>query len=628
MNKPIQTKLSHRIMRVLVVLLFGLVSLSISLWLFVLAPAMESAEQGKAEMFMLANETGLAHVLETKEQQNIQLYIDQLMLLKDPNTNSHLLNGVEITTQTKTFSLVRPEAENSSFISESVIFSSDKNRQFLGSAKIYYSDRFYKKLLFQGNSALSSTILFFLLLLVIVFLFMERLLKPLKELTTHLLKLDTETAYKLPPLTDENSEEIYLVKHALDKLLSLLQQQREVLEERVSERTSELNDARDRAEAANRAKSEFLANMSHEIRTPLSAMIGITELSLKEQLSPKLKEYMVTMRSASGSLLEIINDILDFSKIEAGKLELDMHTFDLGELLDNLIGVFRESAREKKLSLKLSLSPETPTILIGDASRLRQVLINLIGNAIKFTEKGDVSISADLAEEDHDRASITFTVTDTGIGIEPAYMHELFDSFTQADSSTSRKYGGSGLGLSISQRLVELMGGRLDVKSRPGDGSSFTFTITLLKGESASIVKQKESGDSAYEKPLEEIAVLLVEDNPINQKIMARTLEAEGLQVSVASNGKEAIKAIQAADYDVVLMDMQMPVLSGIETTKILREEIGLTELPIIALTANVMKEDMERCLEAGMNDFMAKPMNPEDVKNVILKWASKQQAD
>ena len=618
-------KLSHRIMRILILLLLGLIAISVSLWIFILEPALKSSEQGKADMFVLANEIGLGHMLESMDTGHIQTYIDQLMLLRDPNTNAHLLNGVELTTLTQTFTQIRTGTAEHSFISETILFSSDKDRRFLGSVKVYYADTFYRKLQYLGNTTLIFSIIFFSLLLLIVFLFMEKLLKPLTELTRQLLKIDTEVEYKIPPLQGVESEEISLVKNALDRLLELLQQHREELENRVQIRTVELNDARERAEMANRAKSDFLANMSHEIRTPLNAIAGIVELSLREKLSPKVKEYMYMVKNASDSLLGIINDVLDFSKIEAGKMELENQPFDLNELLNNMIDVFRKDAADKKIELKLSVAPETPTILDGDAVRLGQVLTNLVANALKFTEQGEISIATELLRERGSQVRIRFTVTDSGIGIESEKIEALFDSFTQADNSITRKYGGSGLGLAICSRLVKMMGGSFSVKSRPGEGSTFAFTSEFRKTE-RSALQQKPTHEerAANDIALNNISLLLVDDNPINRKIMSRLLEAEGMQITLASNGQKAVDKIQQESFDVVLMDMQMPVLSGIDATIIIREQLGLTDLPIIALTANALKEDMERCLDAGMNDFIAKPINSEDVKAKIIKWLNK----
>ena len=628
MSNKASMKLSHRIIRLLLIMLIGTTAVTLSLWISVIGPALENSEQGKADMFILANETGLAHVLSHSHDHghehdtNIQNYIDQLMLLRDPNTHNYLLNGIEITTPTQTFKQKRPQAEKNSFTSETIIFSTDKNRRFLGSAKINYSDQFYQRLRFHGDLALIFSILFLLVILLIVFLFMERLLNPLKALTGHLLKIDTDVEYKLPPLTGEKSEEITLVKNALDSLLSQLQQQREELELRVDKRTEELNEAMKRAETANKAKGEFLANMSHEIRTPLSAIIGLTELLSNERNSPKIKAYIQTMRSVSTSLLGIINDILDFSKIEAGKLELENRPFNLVQVLNDQISVFRESAKQKNIDLRLSISSDTPTNLNGDALRLGQVLSNLISNALKFTEQGEVTITTELVKEKGSDVWIKFIVTDSGIGISKEHIDTLFDSFTQADSSTSRKYGGSGLGLAISHSLVELMSGSFTVDSLPNEGSSFAFTAKFILEEAALLQPALET---EQKRDLNDISILLVDDNLINQKIMAKLLEAEGFDISLASSGRQAIDMIENQTFDIVLMDMQMPELSGIDTTKILREEMGMTDLPIIALTANVMKEDMDMCFSVGMNDFLSKPIDAENVKKVIFKWLPNQ---
>ncbi len=610
-------------MRLLILMLAGTSLLALSLWIYVVDPALKDSEQGKADMFMIANEVGLGYALKVGNSENIQTYIDQLMLLRDPNTDHYLLNGIEITTGALAFKQNRNDAEESSFISETIIFSADKDRRFLGSVRIYYSDKFYQKLRYQGNLALAFIILFILTILAIVYIFMEKLLNPLTALTGHLLKIDTEEEYRLPPLKDERSEEISLVKNALDRLLSQLQEQREELEDRVKERTRELNKARKRAETANRAKSDFLANMSHEIRTPLSSIIGIIELLLNERISSNVKEYVLTMRTASNSLLGIINDILDFSKIEASKLVLEKKRFNLHELLENQITVFREEARNKNITLQYTISPDTPATINGDPVRLGQILTNLISNALKFTDRGKISITTELVEKKASNVWIRFTVTDTGIGIKPENIDRLFESFTQADSSTSRKYGGSGLGLAICYRLAKLMGGAFVVESHPGEGSSFAFTAKLIEEDDLPIQQSLIPDEELSAKLPENISILLVDDNLINQKIMAKLLEKEGYKVSCVSNGQEAIDRIQNQPFDVVLMDIQMPELSGIDATRIIREDLGLTELPIVALTANAMKEDMDECLAAGMNDFISKPMDPADVKTLVAKWVN-----
>lgn len=379
---------------------------------------------------------------------------------------------------------------------------------------------------------------------------------------------------------------------------------------------AQLRRAMTEAEAANIAKSEFLANMSHEIRTPMNAIIGMTDLALTCNPSKEQWEYLELVKQAGESLLRIINDILDLSKVETGKMQLESVVFDLREVVAGSLEMFAAQAERKALVLNSVIAPDTPIALKGDPVRLRQVLINLIGNAIKFTNQGMVTVSVSVKRRgpaDNDTADMLFTVSDTGIGIAYEKQRKIFESFTQADNSTTRQYGGTGLGLTICKRLTHLMNGDIWVESESGKGSTFRFTATFAAAseEPAAVTCQrllKETGDT---RPLQ---ILLAEDNTLNQIVVTRTLEKLGHTVFVVGNGNDAITALQQQNFDVVLMDIQMPELDGIETTKIIRSSDFAPDVPIIALTANAMEGDRDLCLNAGMVDYVSKPVRREEL--------------
>ncbi|MFZ4775216.1 MAG: PAS domain S-box protein [Terrimicrobiaceae bacterium] len=383
-----------------------------------------------------------------------------------------------------------------------------------------------------------------------------------------------------------------------------------------------MEEATRRAEAANEAKSEFLANMSHEIRTPLNAIIGMSELLEKDPHGPDAGECLETIRSSGDGLLALINDILDFSKIEAGLLALEMVPVNLKHCLESALQIVSKPAAEKSLTLRFSLDPKLPEVVMGDLMRLRQILVNLLMNAVKFTDQGGILLSLRRKEPSKKGDSILFSVKDTGIGIAEARLSELFQSFSQLDASTSRRYGGTGLGLAISRRLVELMGGRIWATSVPGKGSEFEFQIPLRPVSSRDFLNTATPLVTAPDAKLGSrcpLTILVAEDNQVNQRVVGMMLKRLGYTAEYAENGLEVIKLVKKKRFDLILMDIQMPEMNGLEATaKICEMFQGRARPQIVALTANALDGDRESCLLAGMEDYLTKPVKLEQLASVL----------
>jgi len=413
---------------------------------------------------------------------------------------------------------------------------------------------------------------------------------------------------------------------ARKQLADELAQHRHHLEELVFSRTAELAESRDAAEAASRAKSMFLANMSHELRTPMNGIMGMTDLALRRATDPIQIDWLTKGAQASRHLLAIISDILDISRIEADQLTLEEKPFSLARSVDESMRMLEAQALVKGLHLSSRIDPLTPDQLCGDALRLKQILLNFVGNAIKFSERGRIEVSARATEDDGHSLLLHVEVSDQGIGLSAEEQSRLFQVFSQVDESSTRKYGGSGLGLAISRRLARLMGGDVGVSSQPGLGSTFWLTARVKRAPG------EASADGMSAEPLREVLslrfaglrILVVEDDATSQAVARGLLEDAGLAVDMVSNGREAVERVRTTSYALILMDMRMPVLDGVQATRLIRAIPGQAAVPILAMTANAFADDRNRCLAAGMNGHISKPVEPDVLYAAVMQWLLK----
>ncbi len=426
---------------------------------------------------------------------------------------------------------------------------------------------------------------------------------------------ELELSYKNETLIDDIMNASVNLENLNDDLKNEIQHGKQI--------EVELKEAKDKAEKMSQAKGEFLANMSHEIRTPMNGVIGTLQLLEDTKLDATQKEFVETAHKSADALLAILNDILDISKIEAGKLSFENIVFDFEQIVKDIVVLHSLKSEQQGVLLVQEIDESLPASLMGDPTRIRQVIVNLVSNALKFTRQGEVKVSVDVVSSGSDNVTLKITVSDTGIGIPKAALETLFNAFTQADGSTTRKYGGTGLGLAIVSQLVDMMGGTLGVESVEGEGSAFWFTASFDRTDQVAEVIEQSVEESV---PLQLNAkVLLVEDNPINQMVAKKMLQKVGLKAVLANHGVEALKLLGEQSFDLVLMDCQMPEMDGFDATREIRKldirTLDGEPLPVIAMTANVMSGDRERCLDVGMDDYIGKPVRRDHLDAVLRKW-------
>ncbi len=435
---------------------------------------------------------------------------------------------------------------------------------------------------------------------------------------------------RLEPIrVSRTGDEVEYLGESLNEMIQALKESREevgqyqeLLEERIHQRTEALQEATQRALAASRAKSEFLANISHELRTPMNGILGMIDIVLDEDPSTGQREQLETAKSCANTLLSLLNNLLDLSKIEAGKMLLENVHFDVAALAEDCIRSMVPRARQKGIVIRVNLDSNLPALVAGDSLRIRQILNNLLSNAVKFTDQGSVELRVSARHLDQpDRLALSLVVEDTGLGIPKDKLAAIFEEFTQADGSVSRRYGGTGLGLTITRKLVELHQGTIHVESEPGKGSSFHVQVEVGTVEVTPpvVLPDVQPAASSDEGPLAPTARLLVaEDNLVNQKVVSTVLKKHGYHVHLASNGRDAVEALEREHFDLVLMDVQMPEMDGITAARRIRQNPRWQRLPIIAMTAHAMKGDRERCLQAGMNEYLSKPVAPNHLMDAV----------